>query len=840
MKRFFAIIGVTICILCCSVSVALADPELFWIESPDDDCRVVAPVPNSYGDGLYIVEVQKGDTNYTAHAPEGAGSFYYGYVNQQGEWILPPSYFSAKPFVNGYAEVGVELSEMKNGGWYFWNEQQIINLNGTKVTGTELVKTEEESTLSTLIAVEQDGKWGFCDADENMVVPYLYDEVKPFSEGIAAVCIDNLWGCINQRGDVVLPCKYDAVGPCKENRIAVKWQNRYGYYNALGEREIDFLYGAVTDFCNGYAVVSSGDFTGCTWNSYWKIGSGISQSYNNNMFGLIDLWGNAVTNEAYIYISDVHDGTAICQRADDNRIGIMQLSKTQKQEPAKQTVSVTLPGFDVTLNGTVIDNTNSQYPLIVYKDITYVPMTYYDCRFLGLETIWSQEDGLSIVKTDVTGAYHAYPAAKPNRTQDSAMIAPGKIAVNGKTIDNRQETYPLLLYRDVTYFPLTWRFAVDAFGWEYHFSPADGLSIQSSNTQSDTVSIDDMYSQSDITIDTEYLYYQGFTEKGSVIYRRPLDAMTEDTQQQEILELMYDEDVLALTDHPGYTIAQLDTQANKLQIRYDDTLYYNIDVKSHVYHKFDHWSETFDDFGTFQIYTDAISPEPVTKLIRCTPAKTEIGEDKMQYVLNTADTLPYDAWDNLLYVMGCKVSDSGVVQIDLNGRYNLYAIDLSKRTIYQVLEERIDGYAYEKGIIYYWQNVIDLYAYHLDTGESQYIARIPGMGKKITTAENGVYFFTDRYDQPEWGDALHFWDKETGEIRTICEGYAVGRVFNENGYIVVQYAEWSKNPYRLLVFDKNCKQVYTSADEADKIVINADGVMLYRLEGTNQLVKVTL
>lgn len=33
-------------------------------------------------------------------------------------------------------------------------------------------------------------------------------------------------------------------------------------------------------------------------------------------------------------------------------------------------VKVTLPTFKVTLNGTVVDNSYSQYPLIVYKDIT--------------------------------------------------------------------------------------------------------------------------------------------------------------------------------------------------------------------------------------------------------------------------------------------------------------------------------------------------------------------------------------------------------------------------------------------------------------------------------------
>ena len=52
------------------------------------------------------------------------------------------------------------------------------------------------------------------------------------------------------------------------------------------------------------------------------------------------------------------------------------------------TVTVTLPTFKVVFNNTNVDNRYSKYPLIVYKDITYFPMTYSDCRFLGLESKW--------------------------------------------------------------------------------------------------------------------------------------------------------------------------------------------------------------------------------------------------------------------------------------------------------------------------------------------------------------------------------------------------------------------------------------------------------------------
>ena len=43
--------------------------------------------------------------------------------------------------------------------------------------------------------------------------------------------------------------------------------------------------------------------------------------------------------------------------------------------------------------------------------------------------------------------------------------------------EHNKEEYPLLVFRDVTYFPLTWRFAVDELGWQYRFNQKEGLVI---------------------------------------------------------------------------------------------------------------------------------------------------------------------------------------------------------------------------------------------------------------------------------------------------------------------------------------------------------------------------
>ena len=157
---------------------------------------------------------------------------------------------------------------------------------------------------------------------------------------------------------------------------------------------------------------------------------------------------------------------------------VLLLGMAPADATAQQAVSVRLPVFKITLNDVRIDNNERLYPIIVYRDITYVPMTYNDSRFLGLETKWSADSGLQVNKAGVQTAYN------PDRGYASAVLEKAvlpdfRIRVNGKEIDNKNETYPLLVFRDITYFPLTWRYMVDEFGWTSSFDAASGLVINS-------------------------------------------------------------------------------------------------------------------------------------------------------------------------------------------------------------------------------------------------------------------------------------------------------------------------------------------------------------------------
>lgn len=150
---------------------------------------------------------------------------------------------------------------------------------------------------------------------------------------------------------------------------------------------------------------------------------------------------------------------------------------------AEDSVEVTLPGFDVTLNGTVVDNRNELYPFIQYKGITYLPMTWDMSYALGLELNWSDIKGLEIKKKTTMKPY-----VTASKTQNvtgksfAAEIVTFPVNVNGVQINNLTQDYPLISFRDITYFPMTYTYMVDEFNAGYKWDAEKGLSLKADPT----------------------------------------------------------------------------------------------------------------------------------------------------------------------------------------------------------------------------------------------------------------------------------------------------------------------------------------------------------------------
>ena len=89
-------------------------------------------------------------------------------------------------------------------------------------------KFEEKNIKDILInnkifVSKKDGKYGFVDAKENVVVDYIYDDATELNEyGFAGVKKDGLWGAINKEGNIVIEPKYNLDENLKIDFIG-KW-----------------------------------------------------------------------------------------------------------------------------------------------------------------------------------------------------------------------------------------------------------------------------------------------------------------------------------------------------------------------------------------------------------------------------------------------------------------------------------------------------------------------------------------------------------------------------------------------------------------------------------------
>ena len=96
-----------------------------------------------------------------------------------------------------------------------------------------------------------------------------FDDVRNFSEGLAAVSIHGKWGFIDRTGEVVIPLIYDVVGDFHKGLAAVRignWETgKWGFIDKAGNIIIPFELGtnyfdnpSATDFSEGLLVIRRG------------------------------------------------------------------------------------------------------------------------------------------------------------------------------------------------------------------------------------------------------------------------------------------------------------------------------------------------------------------------------------------------------------------------------------------------------------------------------------------------------------------------------------------------------------------------------------------------------
>ena len=137
----------------------------------------IIPMEYIHGSGHYYY---RGAPNF-AYGTAGIFSMYHGgvaFFRSCGYQLTPFKFRDAYDFSEGLAATAIGTWE-SHPGWYWGNINPGI-------------------------------RWGFVDTDANVVIPFEFCRVGPFSGGVAAALRDGYWGFIDRDGNTVIPFKFEA------------------------------------------------------------------------------------------------------------------------------------------------------------------------------------------------------------------------------------------------------------------------------------------------------------------------------------------------------------------------------------------------------------------------------------------------------------------------------------------------------------------------------------------------------------------------------------------------------------------------------------------------------
>lgn len=499
-----------------------------------------------------------------------------------------------------------------------------------------------------------------------------------------------------------------------------------------------------------------------------------------------------------------------------------------------KSVSVTLPSYPVTVNGVKIDNGKSKYPFIVYNDITYFPMTYGDCRFLGLETQWKgNAEGLIVEKTGITAAYLPYSSSSANNGSYKASVPAFPIEVNGKAVDNSKQKYPLISFRDITYFPMTWEFGVNEFGWDYSFSTKDGLVIKSDNIKLEQKSFargsikkNSSGVADNAAVTQNYVYYEDTNggiiqaplsdpSKTKSVYQLPVWSYG---QGEFVYSNLYVEKGAAyLSYHQGGAVMgsdfliRLNDDGSTTQLQNSYTRTKTFGDKSFAY-----WTGGAPGAGNLSMktgggeFTPLGDPDYIYGWAWASNESSSGGSGSDDVYLDGEN----------LYILAFDM------KAGLGETNGIYKVNINTNATTRVSAREAMAFQMEGEYLYY-QNEGALYRISLRDGSETFVkqlVQLPGGVSKLAVLGGRAY----------WQDALNhnLYDADGKNVNFPAALEDMRLAGDQNEYLVCTFQETAESKYRIMVFDKSGNAVFKTSDTAQCSDIDIHSKTIYFYNST--------
>lgn len=103
-----------------------------------------------------------------------------------------------------------------------------------------------------MILAKKDGKNGYIDINDNILIPFIYDDLSVFSDkGLALAQIKDKFGAINRKGEVVISFIYERLYYFYKSGLAIIMKNgKLGFIDRSGKEIISPIYTSVNQSMN--------------------------------------------------------------------------------------------------------------------------------------------------------------------------------------------------------------------------------------------------------------------------------------------------------------------------------------------------------------------------------------------------------------------------------------------------------------------------------------------------------------------------------------------------------------------------------------------------------------
>lgn len=138
--------------------------------------------------------------------------FEYDIIQKVKDKNALQAIISKENIINMYNNKMVQQVSIKNGVLYTY-ENYIKLLSNTEMkylsNDGNLISNKEIFTQNSAFAYNKNGKWGFVNKEDNIILEAKYDIVTEFnSYGYAGICLNGKWGVVNEKGEIIVEPLY--------------------------------------------------------------------------------------------------------------------------------------------------------------------------------------------------------------------------------------------------------------------------------------------------------------------------------------------------------------------------------------------------------------------------------------------------------------------------------------------------------------------------------------------------------------------------------------------------------------------------------------------------------